>query len=363
MNKIEKARNEINEIDKKMAELFVKRMESVKSVAEYKKENGLQIFDKKREDDIIEKNSKLVEDKILKEYYVSFLKNNMEISKTYQHRILEGMEVAFSGVEGAFAEIALKKIFPNSGRKTYPDFKSAYKAVENGECDACVLPIENSFAGEVGQVVDLIFDGSLYLNGVYSLKIVQNLLGIHGANKDEVKEVISHPQALSQCAEYLKKMDCKLTNSVNTAVAAKTVMEKGDKTVAAIASKETAEIYGLTLLDHDINESSGNTTKFVVLSRSQNIADDADTIVLLFSVKQVAGALAKAINVMAKYGYNMKTLRSRPMKKPAWQYYFYVEAEYDSRKTNENEMINELKKECERLKVVGHYKEIVDLDR
>lgn len=363
MEKIEQARKTIDKIDREMAKLFSQRMKAVESVAEYKREKGLPVYDEKRENELIALNSEFVEDKILREYYVSFLKNNMEISKSYQHRLLNGMKVAFSGIEGAFADVASKRIFPDARKIPFPDFASAYKSVENGECDCCVLPIENSFAGEVGQVIDLIFDGTLFVNGIYSLKITQNLLGVKGSRKDDIKEVISHPQALAQCAPYIEKMGWKTINSVNTAVAAKTVFEKNDVSFGAIASKETAEIYSLEVLDHDINESDVNATKFAVLSRSGNDRIKSGRMILLFSVKQVAGALAKAIDVLGKYGCNMISLRSRPMKEPAWQCYFYIETECDISDEKFDEMFKELSQQCERMKVVGYYNDVVDIGR
>lgn len=363
MQEIEQARARINEIDQKMADLFCQRMRAVETIAQYKKERGLQPYDAEREKEVIRNASQYIDDEVLRQYYVSFLQSNMDISKKYQQRLLQGIKVAYSGVEGAFADIAASEIFRNAEKKCFENFFKAYEAVEAGECDCCVLPIENSFAGEVGQVIDLIFYGTLYINGIYSLEIRQNLLGIKGSRKEDIKEVISHPQALSQCSDYLKKMGCKLTNSVNTAVAAKEVFDRNDKSLAAVASSKTANIYGLDILDHDINESAVNTTKFAVLSRVQNKPADAKKIIMLFSVKQVAGALAKAIDVMGKYGCNMLALRSRPIKEPAWQYYFYVEAEFDSRITEEKKMLEEMSKQCEMLKVVGYYDDVRSLGR
>ena len=167
-NKLEEARQIINEVDSEMVKLFEKRMKAAELVYEHKKEFGLPILDQKREDFIIEKNAALVEDKVIKEYYIDYLKNLMAISRSYQYRMQNGLKVAYSGVEGAFAHIAAGRIFPESNRISHRDFKSAYDAVVNGECDAVVLPIENSYAGEVGQTIDLIFSGKLFINGIYS---------------------------------------------------------------------------------------------------------------------------------------------------------------------------------------------------
>ena len=153
-------------------------MEAVRSVAAYKKERGLPIEDKEQEARVIKGRSALVEDPELRSFYVNFLQDTMDVSKRWQHYLMEGLRVAYSGVEGAFAHIAAGRIFPDGELESYPSFESAYEAVEKGECDVAVLPIENSFAGEVGQVLDLMFSGDLYVNGVYDLSINQNLLGM-----------------------------------------------------------------------------------------------------------------------------------------------------------------------------------------
>ena len=190
MDKLNKAREIIGEADKEIAVLFEKRMAAVKEVAEYKRERGLPVFDGAREDFLINKNLEYIENEEIKDFYVSFMKGTMDISKRYQHRILEGANVAYSGVEGAFAHIAAGRIFPDGKRISYPDFKAAYEAVEKGECDCAVLPIENSRAGEVGQVIDLIFSGSLYVNGLYSLDIRHNLIGLSDASEKDIRKEI-----------------------------------------------------------------------------------------------------------------------------------------------------------------------------
>ena len=354
-NKLEEARKIINEVDSKMAELFVQRMRAAEMVFAYKKEYGLPILDQKREDVIIEKNATLVEDKVIKEYYIDYLKNLMSISRSYQYRMQSGLKVAYSGVEGAFAHIAAGRIFPESNRISHRDFKSAYDAVVNGECDAVVLPIENSYAGEVGQTIDLIFSGKLFINGIYELEIHQNLLGLPEATIEDVKKVTSHPQALSQCHEYMKMRGFDTEEANNTAVAAKTVVEKGDKTLGAIASVETAEIYGLKVLEANINKSGENTTRFAVLSKVKANSPALSNSVLMFTVKNEAGSLANAISIIGKYGYNMTALRSRPLKKHSWQYYFYIERDGTTDNEKGRKMLEELNKVCDRLKIAGTF--------
>ncbi len=361
MTELEKAREIINGVDKKMAELFVERMKAVKNVAEYKKLHGLQVFDQNRENQVIERNSKLVGDETLKSYFVEFLRSNMEISKSYQHRLLEGMRVAFSGVEGAFANIAANKVFPDAIAVPYPDFKSAYDSVENGECDAVILPVENSYNGDVGQVMDLAFFGNLYINGIYDIGIVQNLLAVRDADIKDIKTVISHPQALGQCAEYIKKHGFLTENAVNTAVAAKYVAESGRRDIASIASDEAAEKFGLKKLESHINESNSNTTRFAVFSRTAKAPSAEDNhFIMLFTVTNEAGSLGKAISIIGENGFNLKALKSRPTKELIWSYYFYAEGEGNINSENGKKMLEELKGKCSDVRIIGSFeKEII----
>ena len=189
MDSLQNARQKINQIDKQMAELFSERMQAAKEVAEYKKKCGMPIFDAERENALIENNSGYIEDSVIRSYYIDFLKSNMEISKKYQYRLIDGMRVAYSGVKGAFAESAASRIFKQCNAVGYPDFASAYNSVVNGECDCAVLPIENSFAGDVNMVIDIAFDGPLYINGVYDLEVVHNLLVLPGTDKKNIKTI------------------------------------------------------------------------------------------------------------------------------------------------------------------------------
>ena len=179
MDKLQEARVQINEIDREMASLFERRMQAAKEIAEYKKERGLQIYDAKREQTVIEKNAAYITDIDIRSYYVKFLQDEMAVSKQYQEHIISGVKIAYSGIAGAYASIAAKKIFPYGKLIAYRDFREAYEAVERGECDCCVLPIENSYAGEVGQVMDMMFQGSLYVNGIYTLRISHQIGRAH----------------------------------------------------------------------------------------------------------------------------------------------------------------------------------------
>ncbi|MBR5444625.1 MAG: chorismate mutase [Clostridia bacterium] len=354
-NKLEEARKIINDVDRQMAELFVKRMRAAEMVYDHKKEFGLPILDSKRENEVIEKNSALVEDEVLKEYYIEYLKHLMSLSRAYQQRIQSGLRIAYSGVEGAFAYIAAGRIFPSGNRISHSDFKATYDAVVNGTCDVAVIPIENSYAGEVGQTMDLIFSGSLFINGIYELEIHQNLLGVPGATVADIRKVTSHPQAINQSREYIEMHGFETEETNNTALAARKIAEKNDKTLGAIASVETAEIYGLQVLAANIHTSNDNTTRFAVLSKVQASAPSLSSTVLMFTVKHEAGSLASAIGIIGRYGYSMTALRSRPVRKHSWQYYFYVEIEGTTDTPNGRKMIQELNKVCDQLKVAGTF--------
>jgi chorismate mutase/prephenate dehydratase len=358
MSELDIARKEINEADKEIAAQFERRMRAVKTVAEYKKQRGLPVLDEVREAEVIKKNSALIKDRELTGYYIDFISHTMKISRDYQTALISGISVAYSGVEGAFASIAAKKLFPYGNRIPCRDFTEAYEAVVRGDCECAVIPIENSFAGEVGAVIDLIFTGPLYINDVFDLTVRQNLIGVPGATEQTVKTVVSHPQALSQCAEFIEKRSYKTMEYSNTARAAEYVAKQNDVSMAAIGTVEAAELYGLNVISRSINTGVDNTTRFAVFSRKQSEKSKSDnSFILVFSVKNQAGSLAEAIKIIGGHGYNMSSLHSRPMRNLPWQYYFYVECEGNANTEEGEKMMAELSEVCDRLKLAGSYKE------
>ena len=358
-NSLNEARKKINSIDTEMARLFEERMRAAEVVAEYKKENGLPILDPEREEAVIRNGAESISNDTYKEYYTGFQRSTMAISRAYQARLIEGMKIAFSGAEGAYAHIAACRLFPTAKKIGYASFEEAYNATVNGECDVALLPMENSYNGEVGQVTDLMFSGPLHVNTVTELEISHDLLAPKGAKLEDIRTVISHPQALAQCREFILSRGYEQIEHANTADAAKYVAKTNDLTVAAIASAEAADIFGLQVIDSNITSSRSNTTRFAVFSRSSNSHRTEDMSlcsILLFTVKHEAGALAKAINVIGKYEYNLGALRSRPMKNLLWQYYFYLEIEGNLNTDKGERMKNELAEHCDKLKIVGTYK-------
>lgn len=265
-------------------------------------------------------------------------------------------KVAYSGIRGAYAHIASERIFPDGNFVAFPNFRLAYESVVKGECEYVVLPIENSYAGDVGDNMDMIFAGHLWINGIYELHITQNLLAKPGVALSDLVEVISHPQALEQCECYIEEHGFHIRAVQNTAIAAKMVAEGNVPYVGAIASRETAKLYGLNILAEAINECDNNTTRFAVLSKKRNTANkNADQFLLMFTVRHEAGALAKAIAVIGEYGFNMVSIKSRALKGLLWQYYFSVEIEGDGNSMNCSQMCKDLQKYCDELKVVGTY--------
>ncbi|MBR2274792.1 MAG: chorismate mutase [Lachnospiraceae bacterium] len=360
MRELENARKEINRIDKEMLKLFEERMEVSKRIGEFKRENALAVRDKEREKEMIRNNREHVENKEVEGYYVDFLQKLIDLSCDYQSSLIEGIRIAYGGVEGAFSYIAAKRLFPEGNLHPFNSFYEAYKAVERGEMDAAILPIENSFAGDVGTVMDLMFSGSLYINQVINIDVVQNLMAVEGASLDTIKTVVSHPQALEQCEEYIENHGLERITYSNTALAAKYVSEKKDPSIAAIASDETAELYGLKVLEQNINTSKNNTTRFAVFTRRQNTPlvsgkHDNERFILVYTVQNEAGSLAQTLNLIGAHGYNMISLRSRPMKDLMWTYYFYVEAEGNVNSQNGKDMLRELSALCANLKLVGSY--------
>ncbi len=358
MDKLKRAREIIDRVDGEMARLFEERMVAAQLVAEYKSERGLEILDKRREEEVIRRGASRIENEEIRSYYVNFLEDVMRVSRSYQSRLMEGMRVAYCGTEGAFAHIATMQLFPSARKVAYATFEDAYNSVVNGECEVVVLPVENSYNGEVGQVTDLMFQGSLYLNGMTELAVSQDLLVVPGATAADIKEVVSHPQALGQCVDYIKEHGYIASEYSNTALAARYVSEKGDRSVAAIASAEAAEIFGLDVLERNINSSRINTTKFAIFSRTEcrrALTERGVHTVLLFTVRHEAGALAKAIEIIGNHGFNMQSLRSRPMKELLWQYYFYIEAEGNIDTEEGKAMMRELSQYCDRLRAVGSF--------
>ena len=360
MDDLKDIRKKIDGIDAQMARLFEQRMECSREIASFKAAHGLCTGDPAREDELIRQGAQRIQDRDIREYYVSFERNVLSLSRAWQQRLTSGVKVAYSGVPGAFAHIAALRLYPGAQPVAYADFAQAYRACEAGEADVAVLPFENSSVGEVATVTDLMFSGSLYVNQVVEVEAEQKLLGLPGADKTGIRKVYSHPQALAQCAEYIAQAGLEVRECSNTAVAARRVAEKGDPACAAIGTAEAAALYGLEVLEARINTSRTNTTRFAAFSRmlrldTENKRKMGKHFILMYTVKNEAGSLAQTLNIIGAHNYNMYNLHSRPMKELLWNYYFYVELEGDIATEEGSSMLRELAPLCDRLKLVGSF--------
>ena len=354
MDALQNARAEIDAVDAQLAALFERRMAAVLTVAQYKKEHGLPIFDAAREAVVLDKAEARIQDPALRPYYRDHVQNLMDVAKQYEAQVLGRNRAAYQGVEGAFAHIALKALFPHAEAVSFPTWDEVFDAVEKGDAAHGVVPFENSHAGDVSAVLDLCYNHpALWVVGVYDLPISQNLLVLPGTQLSDLKMVYSHQQAIAQSETFLKQFRLPASAMPNTALAAKFVAESGDKTKAAIASAETAQLYGLDVLVPSINTDGDNTTRFIVLSREKPTAGNRFS--LLFTVDNKPGKLGEVIQIIGASGFNMESIKSRPMPHVPFEYYFYVELVGDPTADETAALLRELDRTCRTVRLLGVY--------
>ena len=354
MDALEQARREIDTVDAQLAALFERRMKAVLSVAEYKKAHGLPIFDAAREKVVLDKAEARIGDPALRPYYRDHVQNMMDVAKQYEAEVLGRNRAAYQGVEGAFAHIALRALFPHAEAVSCPTWDEVFDVVEKGDAAHGVVPFENSHAGDVSAVLDLCYNHpDLWVVDVYDLPISQNLLVLPGTQLSDLTRVYSHQQAIAQSETFLKQFGLPATAMPNTAMAAKYVAETGDRTKAAIASVETAALYGLEVLVPSINTDGDNTTRFIVLSREKPTAGNRFS--LLFTVDNKPGKLAEVIQVIGASGFNMESIKSRPMPHVPFEYYFYVELVGDPTADETAALLRELDHTCRTVRLLGVY--------
>ena len=354
MDALEQARRQIDAVDAQLAALFEQRMAAVLEVARYKQAHGLPIFDAAREAVVLDKAAARIQDPALRPYYRDHVQNLMDVAKQYEAEVLGRNRAAYQGVEGAFAHIALRALFPHAQAVSFPTWEDVFHAVEQGDAAHGVVPFENSHAGDVSAVLDLCYNHpGLWVVDVYDLPISQNLLVLPGVQLSEVRQVYSHQQAISQSETFLKQFQLPAAAMPNTAMAAKYVAESGDRTKAAIASRETAALYGLEVLVPDINTDGDNTTRFIVLSREKPTAGNRFS--LLFTVDNKPGKLAEVIQIIGASGFNMESIKSRPMPHVPFEYYFYVELVGDPARDESAALLRELDRICRTVRLLGVY--------
>lgn len=262
------------------------------------------------------------------------------------------MKIGYQGTLGSFSQIASKELFPDAELINYLTFNDVISNVLSGEIDFGVLPVENSYTGEVSMVLDELYHSNAYITQMYNLPIVQNLVGIKGSKLDKVRQVYSHEQALMQCSNFLKEIKAEIVSFANTALASKYVKELNDPTKAAIASKLTAELYGLEVLKEEINNNKSNTTRFAVISKE--LLEVKDHFAFMFTVKDGSGALANILNEISRLNVNLTAISSHSTHE-AWKYYFYCEAEGRLDRKNIIKLQEVLNKKCETYKLIGSY--------
>ena len=353
MDELQKAREQINEIDEQMAELFQKRMRAVESVIAFKKQHGMPVLDASREEEVIAKNTAKLKDETYKEFYHMFIRDVMRISRSYQKSVLYHDIVGYAGTAGAFSNLAAKRLFPDAVQQAYPGFEDIFQAVVNDEIRYGIIPFENSYTGEVGEVLDLLLEYDVHITSLYDMPIRQNLLGIKGSSLKDIRQIYSKDQAISQCYQFLRGRDIETVPYPNTALAAQYVAQQNDKTKAAIASKETAELFGLEILEEDIQTSEDNTTRFIVISKE--IRNKGNRFNLLFTLPHSAGSLASVMQIIAEGSFNMESIKSRSLKKQPWKYYFYVEIVGNPFAEKECRLLKDLKEVCEEVRLLGCY--------
>lgn len=353
MNSLEEARKRIDAIDVEIAQLYEKRMDAVETVLYYKKEHHLPILDASREEQVIEKGVNRITQEKYKQPYRHFLKQMMRNSRQYQQSLLTNDVVGYCGVKGAFGHIATQRMFPGSPTLNYKTFDEVFQAVVSRKIHYGVLPFENTTSGLVGEVLDGLLAYPVYIQRMAPQRIEQCLLGVQGATLKDIEYVYSKDQALMQSKDFLRQLDVQTIAYPNTAMAAQYVAEQGDIHKAAVGAAENAELYGLQVLASQIEPTTQNTTRFLVIGLDPQL--EGDHFSIGFATKHISGALAKVLEVIAKYGLNMDSIQSRPKKDEPFEYYFYIEFDSPLNDENTQACLKEIEQICESLKVLGAY--------
>lgn len=376
-------RKQIDEIDSQLLELFEKRMELAKSIADYKKQNNLPVLDSSRE------RAKLADitgraKQGMEEYDRNLFAVMMDLSKAYQRSInntdgrmtdliktaiedkanqtLPKHElIACQGVEGAYSQLAADKLFQETANIMYiSNFEGVFAAVDSGMCRYGVLPLENSTAGSVNKIYDLMMKYNFYIVKSLRLKVDHNLLVKPGTEAEDVKEIFSHEQAISQCSEYLKKYpNAKITVCENTAVAARLVASGKRTDVAAISSRNCAALYGLKCIDSAIQDKENNHTRFICISKKLEIYPGSDRTSIMLAIQHKPGELYKILSRFYSLGINLTKLESRPIPERDFEFMFYFDLETSVYSEEFFRIMNELATSCEQFKYLGSYVEVV----
>ena len=378
---ISEIRNEIDNIDRQLVRLFADRMDAAAKIADYKKENGLPIYVPAREREVLQSVAEQAGPEMAN--YTRVLYSMLfELSRSYQRkrntestelykRITHSIEntpklfpqapmVACQGVEGAYAQIACEKIFKSPFIMYFKNFDGVFNAIEQGLCQYGILPIENSTAGSVKKVYDLMIHHNFSIVRTFRLKIDHNLLGRPGAKLDQINEIYSHEQAINQCAEFLKRFpNAKIIPVENTAVAANMVAQSGRTDVAALSSRACEELYGLECLAASVQDEGNNRTRFICISKNLEIYPGADKTSIMMILSHKPGALYKVLARMYVLGINVVKLESRPIPDRDFEFMFYFDLETSVYSEEFVQLMCELDDLCEEFKYLGSYSEVI----
>ena len=366
---LDEIRVDIDKIDKDIVELIKKRMNLSLSVAEYKINNGKKVFDAEREKAILDKVDNLGGEygRAARLIYSTI----MEQSRALQYPLVNSelgikqesldpdsvKKVACQGVKGAYSYATAKKLYKNAEIIFCERFSDVFDAVENGDAEIGVVPVENSWAGSVHEVYDLLIERKFYIANAVDARISHNLIGTKDAEIGDVNQALSHEQALRQCAEFLDKNDIEPVGCLNTAIGVKKAAEMNKKQVGAIGSTAAANEFGMKILAQNIASSDCNVTRFVSVSNKFYTSEKADKISIVFSIPHKPGALYSVFSRFAAAGLNMSKIESRPIKNHNFEYLFYVDLIGKLISKDTLCTINSLSEELDEFTLMGNYEE------
>ena len=368
-------RNELDGIDKQIVELYEKRMNVCGQVAEYKIETGKRVFDKEREKQKLEAVRALTHNDFNAYGVTELFEQIMAMSRKLQYRLLAEHDsvgklsfskvdhfdtskcrVVFQGAEGAYSQAAKIQYFGDGVNCFHVDtFRDAMLAIDEGSADFAVLPIENSSAGIVSEIYDLLVEFENYIVGEQIIPINHCLLGCAGTKISDIKTVYSHAQSLMQSAHYLQEKGWQQISMKNNAFAAQKVAEDKNPTEAAIASEYAAKVYGLEILEKGVNDLKENSTRFIIITNQKVFSKDASKISLCFEVNHESGALYHALSHLIYNGLNMTKIESRPLEGRNWEYRFFVDFEGNMEDSAVKNALRGLREETRNMKILGNY--------
>lgn len=378
---IEESRNRIDEIDKDIVRLFKERMETAANVAEYKREKGLPVHDPARERQLLGKIAEL-SGKEYSDYGKVLYSTILSLSKSYQRALLgidsavydkitaaldetpkifpETAKIACQGVEGAYSGIAAGRLFALPDITYCPSFDSVFDALDKGECEYGVLPLENSTAGSVVKIYDLMMHHNFSIVKSIRIKIDHCLLTKRGTELSDIKEVFSHEQAINQCSQFIKEHpEIKFTPVANTAMASKAVSLSERNDVAALSSRHCAELYGLQILASGIQDQGNNYTRFICISKKLEIYPGADKTTIMAATGDTPGALYQLLSLFFAHGINITKLESRPMPTRDFEYIFYLDLDVSIYSPKLQTVLSELERYSGEFRYLGSYTESV----